>query len=231
MPAWLSSGTPKDKPRRLFFASTPFYRKTWGKRKDQFDPGVHDMKVADGMGPMLSRDRRERSGFGRLEDSHGITLLVNHIPNRRRHILPLPRPPRAPMPCPPLSSGFIQPHPVQAAARVGLKVIHDSLGASVRFHHDVNVISAHMGSKQAPVALGALLPHGGQHHLPAASVHAIRRLIHQLSLCGNPLRIGFDQTAPGQIMPSIDETRFIPVLRFWHLAETPTDLPLLCRAT
>ena len=44
------------------------------------------MKVADGMDPMLSRDRRERlpSGLRRLEDRHGFALLVNHMPNRRR---------------------------------------------------------------------------------------------------------------------------------------------------
>ena len=106
----------------------------------------------------------------------------------------------------------VHPDPlVQAAAGVGLEVIHHSLGASLRFHHDVNVVGPHVGGQQAPVALAASLQQGGQHRLSAASVHTIRRLIHPLSLGGNPLRIGFDHTAPGQIMPSIDGTRFIAV--------------------
>jgi len=163
--------------------------------------------------PMLNRDRRERlsSRLGGFEDCHWITLLVNHVPNRRRHMLRLPQPPRAAMPRPPLSSRFIQSHSVQAAARVRLEVVHDSLEARLRFHHDVNVMGAHMGGQRAPVALAAALPQRGQHRLPAASVHSIRRLVHPSPLCGNPLRIGLDQRATRQIMPAIDGARFIAV--------------------
>ena len=91
------------------------------------------------MDPVLSRGalwaRRERLP---LEDSHWITLLVNPIANRRRHILPLPQPLRAPM----------HTLSVQAAAGVGLEVIPHSLGASLRFHHDVNVVGPHVGGQQ-----------------------------------------------------------------------------------
>jgi hypothetical protein len=93
----------------------------------------------------------------RLEDSHWISLFCDYIPNRRRHTLTLPQPPRAPMPSPPLASGLIQPGSVQAAARIGLEVVHGSLGTSLRCHYKVNVISAYVGGYQAPVTLGAPL--------------------------------------------------------------------------
>jgi hypothetical protein len=44
-----------------------------------------------------------------------------------------PQPPRAPMPCPPLSSRSIQSQSVQAAARIRLQVIPDPFGTSLRF--------------------------------------------------------------------------------------------------
>ena len=163
------------------------------------------------MNRLPSRDHRERlpTRLGRFEDSHGITLPVNDIPNRSRHILSLPQPPRTPMPGPPLTSRFVQPPAIQTPAGEGLEVVHDSLRASLRFHYDVNMVGAHVRSQQVPVALRAALPQGSQHCIPAAFVHAIGRLIHELPLGGSPLRIGGDHPAPVQIMPSIHGTAFV----------------------
>ena len=99
------------------------------------------------MAYVLSRDRRERLllEFDRLEHRHWITLLRNHISNCRRHILRLPEPPGAPMPCPPLSRGFIQPQLIEVPARIGLEVVHDPLRACFGLYYDVNVIGTHVG--------------------------------------------------------------------------------------
>jgi hypothetical protein len=113
------------------------------------------------------------------------------------------------VPCPPLASGVVQGPPVQTSARIGLQIIHDSLWSNVGFHHDVHVIRSHVSRQQTPVAIEAALHHGGQNSRTAASIHTIRWLAHPLSLRHDPLRIRFDQTVPGQIMLSINRTRFL----------------------
>jgi hypothetical protein len=75
----------------------------------------------------------------------------------------------------------------------------------------VNVVGAQVRTNQAPAASCATLLHGFQHSLPAASVQTIRRLVHSFPLCRDPLRISFDQRAPGQMMLSIDRTQFLTV--------------------
>jgi hypothetical protein len=109
----------------------------------------------------LSRDRRKRSKLYCLEDSHSITLRIDDIPNRCRHTLWLPQPPRTSMPCPALSMWVIQPNVVQAAARIGFQVVHDSLGPSIPFHHYMNLITVHVGGQQPPPAICAAFQHGG----------------------------------------------------------------------
>src|SRR5438105_5986036 len=117
------------------------------------------MRYRRGMDTEPSPDHRERlaSDPSWLEDGHWITLLINHIPNRRQHIVALPQPPRAPVPSPTVAGGLIQPSSVQAAARIGLEVIHESLGARLRRHDNVNVIRAYVGGHQGPLTLGAAL--------------------------------------------------------------------------
>ena len=146
---------------------------------------VRDIEVEDGLDPLLSRDRRERLSSGSFEDSHWITLLVHDIPNRRYTL------------------GGFHNHRLQ--------VMHDSLRPNVSFHHDGHVIRGHVARQQTPVAICAALHPGGQNSLTAVSIHTIRRLVHPLPLRPDPLRIPFDQTAPGQIMLSIDRTGFIAV--------------------
>jgi len=47
----------------------------------------------------------------------------------------------------------MQRHPVQAPARVGLEIVHDSLRLSLAFNYDVNMVGAHLGSQQTPATL------------------------------------------------------------------------------
>jgi hypothetical protein len=62
---------------------------------------------------------------------------------------------------------FIQPKPVQAAARIGFQVVHNSLRASFRFHDYMNMIGSNVTGKQTPFAIFATLQHGCEYCLPA----------------------------------------------------------------
>jgi hypothetical protein len=115
------------------------------------------------------------------------------------------------MPCPTLASGFIQPDLVQTPAGVRLDIVHDPLGASLGFDNQVNVVGTHMGGQQRPALLSAPFPQCGQYHLSTGSIHAIRRLVHLLTFRHYPLRMGFEQAAPWQIVRSIHRTRCVAV--------------------
>ena len=115
------------------------------------------------------------------------------------------------MPCPPFASRFIQPYPVQTAARVGFEGVHDPLRPSLAFDHNVNVGAAHVGRKHAPVAMRAVVEKRAQHCLTALAIHGIGLLVHISALRGDPLQIACYQAAPGQIMLPIDGTRFVAV--------------------
>ena len=57
------------------------------------------------------------------------------------------------MACPSLPIGFIEPHPIQAAAGEGFEVAHDPLRPNLRFHHSVHVSGPHMGRQQTPATM------------------------------------------------------------------------------
>ena len=62
--------------------------------------------------------------------------------------------------CPSLPVRFIQAHPSQAAARVNLEIMHDSLWLSLGFHHRVHGMASHVGREQIPAAITSYLLNG-----------------------------------------------------------------------
>jgi hypothetical protein len=46
--------------------------------------------------------------------------------------------------CPSLPVRFIQPHPIETAARVCFEIAHDSFRRSLRIHYRMHVIASHM---------------------------------------------------------------------------------------
>jgi hypothetical protein len=68
----------------------------------------------------------------------------------------------------------------------------------------MNMVTAHVGGQQPPLVLRALIEQAGQNRLAAARIHAVRGLIHQMPLRGNPPRICLDHAAPGKTVLLID---------------------------
>ncbi len=125
--------------------------------RDRFRPAT----VSDPR-PFPTRDRfraatvRERPSplqLPILKNTHGATLLRNDVLYRRRDMRRLPKPSCAAMACPSFPPCFIQPHPIEIAAGIGLKIVHDSLRPSLRLHHRVYVIAPYVGREQLPAAM------------------------------------------------------------------------------
>jgi len=68
-----------------------------------------------------------------------------------------------------------------------------------------------MSGQQGPLLLLAALQQCGQHHFPAAAIHAIRRLVHLPQFRRYAARAGFEQRALWQIVRAIDRTGRIAV--------------------
>jgi hypothetical protein len=155
--------------------------------------------------------RAATTGSGRLEHTHRRTLLIDDVPNRSRHAFELPQPACTAMPRPALSRRTVQLQAVQASARIGRKIVHDSLRQDVRIHHDVDMIGAPVGCQEIPAAIRAALDYREEHGLASLRIESIRRLVHLALFCRDSARIGLDETVPGQMVRSIHRARCIAV--------------------
>src|ERR1035437_2993182 len=129
----------------------------------------------------------------------------------RRNVLWLPWPSGAAVARPSLPVRILQPDAIQTAAGIGFEVVHDPLRRSLRLHHRVHGIAAHMGRQQTPASTRAHLPNRFQNGIATDRVKIIGRLIHTLPFGCRARGILFQDRGSGHVVLEVDGAGFAAV--------------------
>jgi hypothetical protein len=166
--------------------------------------------------PTLDRNLPSRDREGavplrpRYPNRHRLPLLLHHISNRCSNVIPIPQPPRAPMPRPSFSIR-VDPTLVQSPARIRFEVGHYPFGLCFRLNNNVNMVSPHMRRKKIPVSVRANFPYAVQHRAAIRSVQPVRILVHQVTLSRGARLIGRNQAMSRNVVVPIHGTGFVAV--------------------
>jgi hypothetical protein len=129
----------------------------------------------------------------------------------RRDMLRLPKPSCASMACPSSTARLLATHPIEMAAGVSLKIVHDSLRCRLRLHHGMHMITSYVGRQQIPAAIRTHALNRLQDDITAGRAQEIWRLIHAFFLEGGTCQMLFHNRGPTHIVPTVDGAGCIAV--------------------